>query len=240
LDPNLKILYRISDGGNLKYKLQNANKTYCLQNCIHVFGTEGFYLFADNCKESTISKLNVLHVNLYQTSLGNAASWRHVVQFAINNFDHEDVIYLVEDDYLHLPGARQVLSEGIQIADYVTLYDHPDKYVSPEQGGNPFVKYGGESTRVLLTNSSHWKITNSTTMTFATTVKTILKDKNIWWKYTSKNTPQDFKAFGELCGHSLLKNKFISPKRKLISCIPGKATHTELNNLAPLADWGQV
>jgi hypothetical protein len=130
--------------------------------------------------------------------------------------------------------------EGIQIGDYVSLYDHPDKYLPPEQGGNPLVKDGGENTKLLLTRSSHWKVTNSTTMTFATRVQTIQEDQAIWWKYTQKNTPQDFKAFAELCGHTFLKNKITSPKRKLISCLPSRATHIELKHLAPLTDWHQI
>ena len=236
----LKILYRISDGGNIKDKLPHAHKLYCLNNCIQIFGYNNFYLFADNCSESTIKNLTQLGVTLYQTSLGNAASWRHVVEYAIDNFEPTAAVYFVEDDYLHLPMARKILLEGVDIADYVTLYDHPDKYLAPELGGNPLVKYGGERTRLLLSESSHWKITNSTTMTFGTTVKTISDDKAIWWKYTRKDTPEDFKAFGELCGHTLLKNKIRSPKRKLISCIPGRATHTELENLSPLANWYQI
>ncbi|MEK6477774.1 hypothetical protein WJR50_09580 [Catalinimonas sp. 4WD22] len=236
----LRVLYRISDGGNLKDKLPHAYKFYCLQNCINAFGSEGFYVFADNCKEQTLADLSQLDVQLLQTSLGNAASWRNIVQFAIDNFGPNDEVYLVEDDYLHLPDARKVLLEGIQIADYATLYDHPDKYLNPQHGGNPLVKNGGEYSRVLLTYSSHWKITNSTTMTFGTTVKILKEDQNIWWKYTAKKTPQDFKAFAELCGHSYLKNKVSSPKRKLISCLPARATHTELKHLAPLIDWYKV
>jgi outer membrane scaffolding protein for murein synthesis (MipA/OmpV family) len=62
-------------------------------------------------------------------------------------------------------------------ASFVSLYDHPDKYLPPSQGGNPYCEGGAEDTRVYLTKSTHWKITNSTTMTFAATVSTLKKNR---------------------------------------------------------------
>jgi hypothetical protein len=59
-------------------------------------------------------------------------------------------------------------TEGFELgASFVALYDHPDKYLDPSKGGNPYCEGGAEDTRVYLTTSCHWKITNSTTMTFA-------------------------------------------------------------------------
>ena len=43
-------------------------------------------------------------------------------------------------------------------------------------GGNPYCKGGAEDTRVYLTESTHWKITNSTTMTFACFSEILKKD----------------------------------------------------------------
>jgi hypothetical protein len=130
--------------------------------------------------------------------------------------------------------------EGLQIADYVTLYDHPDKYID---GINPQVKNGGENTKVFLTSSSHWKFTNSTTMTFASKVSTLRRDALLFKLFTvgivkknipflkilrTKRTPRDYRIFSYLI-------KFKS--RRLISPIPGYSTHGESKYMSPLIDW---
>ena len=138
-------------------------------------------------------------------------------------------IYFVEDDYLHLPNSYKVLKEGLQRADYVSLYDHNDKYMDPSP--NPYVEDGGEVTKVILTESTHWKLTNSTTMTFASTAKILREDRDIWVKWTSIDShPRDFDAFIEL------RNK----GRSLITPIPSYSTHTETSWLSPLIDWSKI
>ena len=63
--------------------------------------------------------------------------------------DPEDIVYIVEDDYYHLDGWSQILSEAFNTfdVDYVTLYDHPDKY---------FLRmYNDLETKLLHSNSIH-------------------------------------------------------------------------------------
>ena len=143
--------------------------------------------------------------------------------------------------YFELSCFTILIEEGLEIADYVTLYDHPDKYVDKENGGNPYVRKGGERTRVLLTKSSHWKQTNSTTHTFATKVRTLKEDKPIWWKHTKKyHGLNDFEGFKQLGGLGSIYNYFFGKRRKLISCLPGKSTHIENAYLTPLINWNQL
>jgi len=82
----LKVLYRISDGGNPKVKLPNADKKHCLENAISIFGKENFYVFADNCGKETIEMIAAFGIEAIEIKLGNALSWRHIVQFSIDNF----------------------------------------------------------------------------------------------------------------------------------------------------------
>ena len=83
-------------------------------------------------------------------------------------------------------------------ASFVALYDHPDKYLDPSKGGNPYCQGGAEDTRVYLSDSIHWKITNSTTMTFAAKVSTLRVNEDIIRKHTNTAHPNDFGMFLEL------------------------------------------
>lgn len=234
----IRVLYRISDGGNAKRKLPNATKQRCLENALEVFGKEQVRVFADNCQAGTLAMLEGLGVEMEQIALGNAMSWRYVAEYALRHFADPEMVYFLEDDYFHLPDSSRALAEGLQIAHYATLYDHPDKYVDVENNGvNPYVKNGAEDTRVWFTGTSHWKQTNSTTMTFATRVQTLREDKAVWWEFTSKGFPNDFGAFQCLQGLGSWENRILGKKRILVSSIPGLSTHAEVAWLSPRQDW---
>jgi hypothetical protein len=237
----MKILYRISDGGNAKTKLAHATKKHCMENCMQVFGKESIRVFADNCQGHTLEMIQGLGLDFETIALGNAMSWRHVAEYAIQNLPSNEIVYLLEDDYLHKPLAARALEEAFSFADYATLYDHPDKYISPEKGGpNPYVENGAEKTRVWLSKSCHWKQTNSTTMTFAAQVKTLAEDKAVWWECTSKGFPNDFEAFQKLQGLGSWENALFGKKRILVSSIPGLSTHAETAWLSPLENWENI
>ena len=267
----LYTLYRISDGGNKKDKLPHADKIYCLKNFISTFGKDNLIVFADNCSDETKENIKSLGIEFISISLGNSLSFLYILDFALKNFQETDAVYFVEDDYLHLPGSKTILLEGLEIADYVTLYDHPDKYIDFDKGGpNYYIANGGEKSIVMATKSSHWKNTNSTTMTFAASVAVLKKDYAIWCFFKV----DDFLAFQKLIKQPLtftadltvlqnkmrgltlygignikqaikiifrhLKNKWHRPKRTLVVCIPGKSTHIEINYLSPLTQWDLI
>jgi hypothetical protein len=146
-------------------------------------------------------------------------------------WDDDEIVYFVENDYLHKPNSPEIIKEGLSLgASFVSLYDHPDKYLDPSRGGNPYCEGGAEDTRVYLTDSCHWKITNSTTMTFASTVKELKKYESILRKHTTGSYPDDFKMFLELRENNGL----------LITPIPGYATHGETAWLSPLTNWSKI
>jgi hypothetical protein len=118
----------------------------------------------------------------------------------------------------------------LHVIVFVSLYDHPDKYLPPSKGGNPYCEGGAEDTRVYKTDSVHWKITNSTTMTFAAKVSTLKENENILRKHTSGTHPNDFQMFLELRANNKL----------LITSIPGYSTHGETAWLSPLTDWSKI
>lgn len=230
----MKIIYRISDAGYNKVKPDYVNNENCLKNFCNIFfdHIHDINIIADNCSEDTLKVIKkfIDPTNIHKTSEGSGAQTFNIALDKALKYDDEEVVYFVENDYLHRPGSEKVIKEGIELgASFVTLYDHPDKYLDPSRGGNPYCHDGAEDTRVYLTESSHWKITNSTTMTFASTVRTLKEVEPVLRKHTTGTYPRDFDMFLEL------RDK----NRILISSIPGYATHGETAWLTPLIDWKQ-
>jgi hypothetical protein len=232
----MKCLYRISDNGYNKVKFASASKKRCLFNFLENWIPDEVTVLMDKVTPETKEFLetyrDVAGLDVREIEGGSSAqSFRIAFEMALELPDDE-IIYLVEDDYWHLPYSRQILLEGIERSHYVTLYDCPDKYVPASRGGNPLIPDdGADITKVILTKSSHWRLTNSTTCTFAAKVKTLREDYPIWKQLcfpTPETTyPEDFKCF------LTLREK----GRTLISPVPTLSTHCEPAFAAPLTDW---
>ena len=231
----MKIIYRISDAGYNKVKPHYIDNETCLKNFCNVF-YEYLYdinIIADNCSEDTINliKKYIDPINIEKVSVGHGAGTFNLALDKALKWDDDEIVYFVENDYLHKPNSPNILKEGFGLgASFVSLYDHPDKYLDPNSGGNPYCGGGAEDTRVYLSNSTHWKITNSTTMTFASTVKELKESENILRKHTNETHPNDFQMFLELRENNKL----------LITPLPGYSTHGETAWLSPLNNWEEI
>ena len=230
----MRIIYRISDAGYSKVKPDYINNELCLKNATEVFKDADWLVIADNVSEPTkkmIRKYIEEDSDVEYVSVGHGAGTFNLALDEALTFDDEETVYFIENDYLHKPDSQKIIKEGLELgASFVSLYDHPDKYLDPSKGGNPYCEGGAEETRVYLTESTHWKITNSTTMTFASKVGTLKRCENILRKHTQGSYPEDFKMFLELRSASKL----------LVTPIPGYATHGETAWLSPLTDWRKV
>lgn len=233
----LNIVYRISEESiesryakNRPHYINNKN---CFTNAVKIFNpiSYNWLVVADNISTDTnllleqyLEKNNIIHVN----TRNGAKTFNIALDYTVK-FSDEDYVYFLENDYLHLSYADQILIQGLKSGyEYVTLYDHPDKYLPPNAGGNPFInKDGSEDTKVFITNNIHWKITNSTTGTFASSVKNIKEDEKTLRKWTTGNHFDDFKMFLELGKNG----------KRLISCMPGFSTHGQIPYLTPFIDW---
>ncbi|MBI2743665.1 MAG: hypothetical protein HYX48_07085 [Chlamydiales bacterium] len=139
--------------------------------------------------------------------------------------DPETIVYFLEDDYMHKKGWPAVLREGFTIpgVDYVTLYDHKDKYF--------LESYTDLRSKIFLTESSHWRSTPSTTNTFATRFKTLQRDMQIQRSYSENvKISKDHEKFCALAERGAV----------LISPMPGWSTHTELAYASPCVDWEKI
>ena len=229
----MKIIYRISDAGYKKEKPAYIGNELCLANATKVFNDADWSVIADNVSEPTENMIRkyVTEDSINWVSVGHGAGTFNLALDEALTYDDNEIIYFIENDYLHKPNSQQILEEGFELgASFVALYDHPDKYLDPSKGGNPYCVGGAEDTRVYLTDSCHWKITNSTTMTFAAKVSTLKQYEDTLRSFTNGTHPNDFQMFLHLRDQGGL----------LITSIPGYATHGETAWLSPLTDWKNV
>lgn len=221
-------IYRISDASQSdlkKSKLGGGNKMKYLENFISVFGTKHLYIVADCVSDSTHSQLvNVLGTDAHitRTSYKSAGfSFLHSILWLFEmDYGDEHVAYIVEDDHIHLPLAPKALHEGLCLADYVTLYDHPDKY-------DETVYPNGEETIVLTSDSLHWRTTQSTVLTVSARIKTLKNDLPTFLHYCQYTYAHDHQMFWALKLQG----------RCLISAIPALSTHAEVGQIALFRNW---
>ena len=144
------------------------------------------------------------------------------------NFEDDQIVYLLEDDYLHRPEWCDVLLEGFKIdVPYVTLYDF-------EEFNNKDIL-----CKIFSSDRCHWRTVPATTNTFACRYRTLLNDLEFHQKYSSTcaikeeegyHFSKDYDKFWEL-----QKNK-----KYVISSIPGWSTHCDANYLSPVINWEDI
>lgn len=153
------------------------------------------------------------------------------------NINDDDIVYFLEDDYFHNVGWPTILREGFGeyfgnvrgvfrngSKEYVTLYDHNDKYCHQ--------MFDELTSKIIYSKSVHWRTTPSTTNTYAMLGKTFKRDYDIHKKYSNSdaNFTHDHAKFIHLGIDG----------RYLISCIPGYSTHCLNEHMSPLVDWEKV
>ena len=137
-------------------------------------------------------------------------------------YSDNDYIYLLENDYLHDFGWVQSLESLIRSEipfDYVSLYDHRDKY--PHEIGFHEMHKDLQS-KIYIAGNRHWRTVPSTCSSFILAVKTFSQDLGI------------LKA--ELMDHEMF-DALEKKGRILLSPIPGLATHCMINLLSPCIEW---
>lgn len=224
---NLVCAYRVSDESQtaaIKPKLGSATKERCLRDFIGIFGPENTTVVADSVGDDSLAKIRSASggARVIRTQYRSGAfSFIHAAETLCSTDLGDDApVYLCEDDYLHDANSKDLLLEGLAFGDYCTLYDHPDKY------------HPGRVAPCLLFHGqlSHWRTSESTTMTFATRLGTLRNDLPVIRQFCSSGYPRDHEMFlrlGQL-------------GRRLVTAVPGASTHAELSFLSPLRDWERI
>ena len=176
--------------------------------------------------------------NLFQKKGGNdGSSFLNMIEYVNTlQFDDNDIIYFLEDDYFHNIGWTNIMREGFEsvAVDYITLYDHNDKYIFKQSQGT-IEKHGLEphwgmykdlKSEIICTGNKHWRTVPSTCDSFILSRDVFLRD----YKHHSLGL-FDAASFG------LISKEF---DLTIYSPIVGLSTHAQKPFISPCVNWEDV
>lgn len=133
----------------------------------------------------------------------------------------DDLVYLLENDYLHQDGWVSRVFEAFDSPmqfSYLSLYDHADKYF--------YKMYEDLSARLMHTAHQHWRTAPSSCASYLLTRRTLEADYDV----LSQGIP-DYYFFSQLATER---------QRVLLTPVPGLSTHCMSGYLSPVVDWARV
>ena len=126
--------------------------------------------------------------------------------FEIGKKIGEDLIFFIEDDYLHF---QTMLDEMISTYERVSSQVGKDIFMCPAD--YPYLYMNNEKTNILIGNKRHWRTINKTLCTFLTSKKLL----DLYWENFSKNCEDRHDPFEKYI-NEIYKNEFcISPLKSL-------------------------
>ena len=203
-----------------KSPIESVDSRLTYYSLLESFSPGEVICIADNASEEQRLFFAEKSISFYQTSKGNSGSFRLAIDLA--PLHPVDIYYFVEDDHLHLPDQKSYLAAGLEYFDFISIYDHPDKY----QGQF----YPGLQRQVLATAASHFASSPSTVMTFACKAETLCR---------ARATLLDPAFTGEALKVPRDHDMFVDLGKKgfsLGASIPGRSTHCERQWPSPFVD----
>lgn len=213
--------YNIS-GSDFKSRPNRFDYEKCFINLLNTIkdtNVELHVIFDGNIKNNFINKYKDKFI-LHEIQAGSdRASFLITYEIAKSlPTDENDLYYFLENDYLHIDGWVDKVIELFNTysnLNYVSLYDHNDKYFLP--------MYENLASKVFTTFSHHWRTTPSTCGTYIVNKRIFLEDYNI-----------PFEIDGD-------HNKFIwlaeNKGRFVVTPIPGLNTHCMEGLMSPTINW---
>ena len=126
--------------------------------------------------------------------------------FEIGKEIGEDLIFFIEDDYLHF---ETMLEEMIATYERVSSQVGKDIFMCPAD--YPYLYMNNEKTNILIGNKRHWRTIAKTLCTFLTSKKLL----NLYWENFTKNCEDRHDPFEKYI-NEIYKNEFcISPLKSL-------------------------
>ena len=185
----------------------NINLTLAMDGDINQDFTKNyqdkFTLFSTNYKSSLFS---------YRALL------KHIKE---QPMESDELIYFLENDYLHTDNWVDKIINLFSTysgLDYVSLYDHNDKYFLP--------MYDNLVSKIITTEIHHWRTTPSTCGSFIINRKIFEEDYDIQSTHVG-----DHNTF-------LWLNE--NRQRFVFTPIPGLSTHCMEDLMSPTIDWEKI
>ena len=148
--------------------------------------------------------------------------------FKIGQDQSEDLIFFVEDDYLHF---EPMLEEMVASYERIASQLNKDIFICPSD--YPYLYMNNEKTNVLIGNKRHWRTVNKTLCTFMTS-KYLL---NKYWENFEKTCLDRNEPFEKYINEIYEKEICLSPLKSL-------SLHmTNINSsygLAPFIDYKKL
>ena len=126
--------------------------------------------------------------------------------FEIGKDNGEDLIYFIEDDYLHF---EPMLEEMVASYERIASQINKDIFMCPTD--YPYLYMNNNKTNVLIGNKRHWRTVDKTLCTFMTT-KNLL---NKYWDNFYKNCLNRHDPFEKYLNEIYSKEICISPIKSL-------------------------
>ena len=126
--------------------------------------------------------------------------------FEIGKKIGEDLIFFIEDDYLHF---ETMLDEMISTYERVSSQVGKDIFMCPAD--YPYLYMNNEKTNILIGNKRHWRTINKTLCTFLTSKKLL----DLYWENFSKNCEDRHDPFEKYINEIYKKEFCISPLKSL-------------------------
>ena len=176
--------------------------------------------------ENSIKKINQKNKNVEDNMFATMSSIYKSFRIAKEN--SEDLVYFVEDDYIH---------EEISISEMLFAYERISSQIKKEliicPSDYPFLYNKIDSTQIYLGNKKHWRKTEETLLTFMISKNLILKH----WESFESMCQVEHSPF-EKPLHKIYENELC------LSPIPSLAMHcTNINSafgLSPNVDWKKL
>jgi hypothetical protein len=236
----IHIFYRHYNNANLNFKANLGRPTWfsyekCFQNFISTIKDHKNILLTVIMDGSTDNDWigNYKHIFNYDSynllefqggsdELSSKFTYNYIKQqFKLGTISNNDLIYFVENDYLHTDNwIDETLNLFSTYANlhYVSLYDHNDKY---------FPKHVNDMiSRIYTTSTHHWRTISSTCGTYIVRADLF-----------SEDIQEHINIVGD---HNKWVHLNQTKQRFILTPIPGLSTHCMEGLMSPTIDWKQI